>query len=76
MTGTLTPIKSRVTAVVLAFLLGGIGAHKFYCGKIGLGFLYLLFFWTWIPALIALVEGILYLVNSSNDEEFTTKYCA
>lgn len=68
--------KSRVTAAVLAFLLGGLGVHKFYCGKIGLGFLYLVFFWTWIPALIALVEGILFLTGSSTDEEFTQKYCA
>lgn len=68
--------KSRVTAAVLAFFLGGIGVHKFYCGKVGLGFLYLFFFWTWIPALVALVEGIVFLTGSSTDEEFTRKYCA
>lgn len=68
-------IKSRVTGAVLAFFLGGLGVHKFYCGKIGLGFLYLIFFWTWIPALVALVEGILFLTNTSTDDEFTRKYC-
>lgn len=68
-------IKSRVTGALLAFFLGGLGVHKFYCGKIGLGLLYLIFFWTWIPALVALVEGILFLTNTSTDEEFTRKYC-
>lgn len=68
--------KSRVTAAVLAFLLGGLGVHKFYCGKIGFGFLYLIFFWTWIPALVALVEGVIFLTGASTDEEFTRKYCA
>ncbi|EFL92339.1 TM2 domain-containing hypothetical protein [Candidatus Regiella insecticola LSR1] len=40
------------------FFFGGIGAHKFYLGKIGQGFLYLLFFWTLIPAIIAFIEFI------------------
>ena len=33
--------KSSTTAVVLAFFLGGIGAHRFYMGQVGLGVLYL-----------------------------------
>ena len=66
--------RSRVTAILLAFFLGGFGAHKFYCGKTGLGFLYLVFFWTWITSLVALVEGIIYLTGT-NDQEFTQKYC-
>jgi len=67
-----TADKSRITAALLAFFLGGIGAHKFYLGKIGQGFLYLLFFWTLIPAIIAFIEFIVYLCNS--DEEFARKY--
>lgn len=54
---------SRVTAGVLALLLGGLGIHKFYCKKTGLGILYLVFCWTFIPAIIALVEGIIYFVQ-------------
>jgi TM2 domain-containing membrane protein YozV len=63
--------KNRVVAGVLAILLGGIGVHKFYLGKVGLGVLYLLFCWTAIPAFIALIEGIIYLVQS--DQEFGQK---
>ena len=50
--------KSKTTAVVLALLLGGIGVHKFYLGRPVMGIVYLVFFWTWIPAVIALIEGI------------------
>lgn len=64
--------KSRVTAALLAFFLGGIGVHKFYLGKIAQGFLYLLFCWTFIPALIAFVEFIIYLCDT--DENFARKY--
>lgn len=55
--------KSKITAGLLALLLGGLGAHKFYLGKIGAGIAYLLFCWTFIPAVVALVEGIIYLVQ-------------
>lgn len=67
-------IKSRVTAAVLAFLLGGLGIHKFYIGKIGMGILYLIFVWTYIPMIVAFIEGIVYLTSTRTDEEFTAKY--
>ena len=38
-----TPRKSRTVSVGLSLVLGGIGAHKFYLGKPGVGFLYFLF---------------------------------
>ena len=63
--------KSRVSAGVLALLVGGIGVHKFYLGKVGQGFLYLIFFWTFIPAIVALIEGITYLVQ--DDVTFSQK---
>jgi TM2 domain-containing membrane protein YozV len=65
------PAKSRVTAGVLGIVLGGLGIHKFYLGKTGLGVAYVLFFWTYIPAIIGLVEGIIYLTQ--NDQDFATK---
>ena len=64
--------KSRMTVAILAIFLGGLGAHQFYLGKAGLGILYLIFCWTWIPAIIGLVEGIMYLCMS--DYEFNRKY--
>jgi len=66
------PIKSKIAAGILAILLGGIGVHKFYLGKIGMGILYLLFCWTGIPAIVGFIEGIIYLC--SNDENFQLKH--
>ncbi len=64
--------KSKLAAGLLAILLGGIGIHKFYLGKIGIGVVFLLFCWTLIPAVIGLIEGIVLLVMSEN--EFNRKY--
>jgi len=64
--------KNRVAAALLAFFLGGFGIHKFYLGQVGLGVVYLLFFWTFIPAIIAFIEFILLLTMS--DEAFNQKY--
>lgn len=64
--------KDRTAAGLLAILLGGLGAHHFYLGNTLRGVLYLLFVWTLIPAILGLIEGILYLTKS--DEEFQRKY--
>ncbi|MBQ7517162.1 MAG: TM2 domain-containing protein [Bacteroidales bacterium] len=63
--------KSRVAAGIFAILLGDLGVHKFYMGKIGMGILYLLFCWTGIPAFVGLIEGIIYLTES--DEKFASR---
>ena len=63
--------KSKVAAGVFGILLGGLGIHKFYMGKVGVGLIYILFCWTGIPAIIGLVEGILYLTES--DEKFASR---
>ena len=66
------PIKNKVVAAILAIILGGLGIHKFYLGQSGKGILYLIFCWTYIPAILAFIEGIMILC--SNDENFQIKY--
>jgi TM2 domain-containing membrane protein YozV/predicted RNA-binding Zn-ribbon protein involved in translation (DUF1610 family) len=61
----------RTSAAIMAIFLGAFGIHKFYTGKIFAGFIYLLFFWTFIPGIIGFCEGIYYLTLS--DEEFDRK---
>ena len=65
-------MKKRETAALFAFLLGGLGVHKFYLNQIALGIVYVIFCWTFIPAIIALIEGIVLLTMS--DQEFNAKY--
>jgi hypothetical protein len=67
--------KNKLTAGLLALFLGGLGVHKFYLGR-AVGVVYLLFCWTFIPSIIALIEGIIYLCYSGTDEEFTRKYAS
>ena len=77
--------KSPIAAVLLALFLGGFGSHKFYLGYTGPAILYLLTFtvgwfilWillyipTIILAIIAFVEGIIYITKS--EEEFHETY--
>lgn len=65
-------ISRRVAAAIFAILLGSFGVHRFFLGQIGWGILYVLFCWTFIPAVAGLIEGILYLTMS--EEEFEAKY--
>lgn len=70
----IVPTKSKGTAIVLALLLGGLGAHKFYLGQNLQGFLYLLFCWTFIPSIIAFIEAIVLMFTSK--QAFDFKYGA
>lgn len=68
-------MKSRMTAGLLAFFLGGIGVHKFYLGEKG-GVLRIILTCTIIGAPIA---GILALIDAiklfgMSDEEFDRQY--
>jgi len=58
--------KSKTVAFLLTFFLGGIGAHRYYLGSIGLGLLYTIFAWTFVPILIAFME--LFLIGSYVDD--------
>lgn len=67
-------MRNKTAAGLFALFLGGIGVHKFYLGKVGQGILYLLFCWTFIPAIVAFVEAILLLTMA--DAVFNAKYNA
>jgi len=63
--------KSKATAGLLALFLGGIGIHRFYLGQ-WWGLLYLIFCWTFIPAIIAFVEAIVFFTMP--DDVWLRKY--
>lgn len=52
-------VVNKVAYVLFALFLGSFGVHKFYAGRIGTAIVYLLFCWTYIPGIIAFVEGII-----------------
>ncbi|WP_295121198.1 TM2 domain-containing protein [Ruminococcus sp.] len=62
---SLKPVN-KTAYCLLCIFLGGIGIHKFYAGKVGIGILYLLFCWTLIPSLIALIEFIIALCDNAD----------
>lgn len=64
----------KVTAGLLALLLGGWGVHKFYLGMSGAGVLQIVitFLTCGIGAIIPLIEGIIYLTKT--DEDFYETY--
>ena len=61
--------RSRIVCAVLAFFLGGIGIHRFYMGKNTSGVLMLLFCWTGISLIIALIDFIIILCGNAKDAE-------
>lgn len=65
-------MKKKNLAAILAILLGTFGVHKFYLGDKGIGIIYLLFFWTGIPSLIGIIDGVLLFLKSN--ESFDLKY--
>jgi len=64
-------MKSRQTAILLAFFLGIFGVHRFYLGQTGQGVLYILtaggFF-----GLLPFLDFIIWLLGSN--ESFDNKY--
>ena len=71
-TAQLLGTKTKNSAGVLALLLGGIGIHKFYLGSWCWGLVYMLFFMTWIPFIMSLIEAIYFFTMNEND--FDQKY--
>ncbi|MBL4864930.1 MAG: NINE protein [Pseudomonadales bacterium] len=56
--------KSKTVAALFALFLGGFGGHRFYLGQ-WWGVFYLLFFWLWLPGIIAIVEFVYFLMCDS-----------
>lgn len=63
---------NKVALLLITFFFGGLGGHKFYQKKYLAGSLYLLFFWTYIPALVAFIEFIIYACKS--EQELQQRY--
>ena len=68
--------RNRYIAALIAFLLGTLGVHRFYLGRIGSGIVMLVLTCTVIGLLLtvpwAFIDMIRYLVMS--DEEFAARY--
>ena len=65
-------MKKKTTAALLAIFLGGLGVHKFYLKEAGSGITYLLFFWTCVPLVLGLIQGINLL--SMSEDQFNRRY--
>jgi TM2 domain-containing membrane protein YozV len=65
-------MKDKNTAGIYALLLGSFGVHRFYLGSPVTGLIYLFFCWTFIPAMLGVIEGIQLL--SMSKEAFDAKY--
>ncbi len=57
-------MKEKGTFSILAICLGSVGAHRFYIRQPTLAIVYLLFCWTFIPLLIGIIEGIVWLFKT------------
>ena len=68
--------RSRITAALLALILGVAGAHKFYLGSIKMGIIYVLISLTAIGFAITLALSIYdaIVLFTLSDEEFAKKY--
>ena len=59
--------KSRTTALLLCFFLGGLGAHRFYTGSIGIGVVQLLT--VGLCGIWTLIDFIMLLAGSYKDSD-------
>lgn len=63
-------MKDKNVAGILALFFGWLGIHRFYLGQIGLGIVYLFFFWiSWIVALIDAIA-----LFAMDEDDFNRKY--
>lgn len=65
--------KNKIVAALLAFFAGSIGLHKFYMGNISSGIMYILFWWTAIPSILSLIDGISLLCMTDSKFNYLVK---
>ena len=65
-------MKNRGITIILAFILGSLGIHRFYLGQIGYGLIYLLLSFTGISTILSIIDFVLFLIMS--EQEFNRKY--
>ena len=58
---------SKGIYILLALILGGIGAHKFYAGKWIQGLLYLVFSWTYVPVALSLIDLVIAMMTRADE---------
>lgn len=58
--------------ILLSLFLGFVGIQEFYIGRTFLGVLAILFSWTCIPALVAIIEGVVCMFKGK--DEFNKKF--
>ncbi|HHO0378978.1 TM2 domain-containing protein [Staphylococcus aureus] len=58
---------NKVIYILLALFLGSFGIHKFYASKNMQGFLHLIFFWTVIPHILAIISAIITVFKPADE---------
>lgn len=66
-------MEKRFQFAIIAFLLGGLGIQEFFLGNDFRGVLGILFCWTGIPAIVAIVQLIIAIL-AEDDDEWLAKY--
>jgi TM2 domain-containing membrane protein YozV len=64
--------KRQSTATLLALFGGMLGLHHFYIGQNRKGALCVLFFWTFIPLILSLIDGVKFAL--ADEEEFKRRF--
>lgn len=65
-------MRNRKIAIALAFFLGTFGVHRFYLGQVTRGVFYAIFFSTFIPTALGIIDALVFMGMS--DEDFDRKY--
>ena len=65
-------MRNKYIAFLLSFFFGWVWFHRFYLWNYVIGFLYLIFCWTFIPFAISIVEALYFLLMK--EKEFNIKY--